>query len=375
MRGELIGVWSETWREIWRPLIDQPLGENDEGLPGDIFCELYRELSKALRKPADFAAVGLLLGDAIALRDAFDGAAQRANQDLPHELVKEAFDTSGAEEIEGPDERRDLLNDALMRLLGRPGAPLLAAQLEEHARNAAKTEPAWNRSVERIINDAQASREAFERTRAEDIAGERAIVGFFEAVHGTLEEFENPGDDALTNRYFNLLAAFIEKFSLRYDLRRPCILCPTLPGVFASLVRDLRDLTSADPHLDVLMKDFENAVRDLRQDCSGGRIKTCIQKQVNLLEAIGRMYPGVTGTTLSAICDQVGTWPHEKLKAAMKDLYGFASDYPGIRHGGTPGSALRAVDMRDMVAMSILLAGFTPYLSNGLNPDLVYRGT
>lgn len=285
MRGEFIGVWSETWREIWQPLIEQPVGENDETLPEDIFCELYRELAKAL-----------------------------------------------------------------------------------------KVQPSVEELADIIDNAAQA-RSAFEKTSAEAFAGEWALVGFFESVHGVLEEFENPGDDTLTNRYFNLLAAFIEKYSLRYDLRRPCILCPTLPGVFASLIRDLRALASADAHLDTLMKDFENAVRDLRQDCSDGRIKTCIQKQVNLLEAIGRTYPGVTGTTLGAICEQVGTWPHEKLKAAMKDLYGFASDYPGIRHGGTPANALRAVDMRDMVAMSILLAGFTPYLSSGLNLELVYRGT
>jgi hypothetical protein len=285
VRGEFIGVWSETWREIWVPLIDQPLFENDEGLPEDIFCELYRELAKALKAPPSVEA----------LADIIDNPAQ--------------------------------------------------------------------------------GREAFEHVRAGDLAGERALVGFFETVHGTLEEFENPGGDALTNRYFNLLAAFIEKFSLRYDLRRPCILCPTLTGVFASLVRDLRALTAADPHLDTLMKDFESAVRDLRHDSSDGRIKTCIQKQVNLIEAIGRSFPGVTGTTLGKICDQVGTWPHEKLKAAMKDLYGFASDYPGIRHGGTPASALRAVDMRDMVAMSILLTGFTPYLESRLSADAIFGGS
>lgn len=278
MRGEFIGVWSETWREIWLPLIDH------EDVPEDIFCELYRALAAAL-----------------------------------------------------------------------------------------KNEPSVEALADIIDNPAQ-SREAFEHARAEDIAGERALVDFLEAAHDALEEFENAGDDALTNRYFNLLAAFIDKFSLRYDLRRPCVLCPTLPGVFASLVRDLRTLTGQDAHLDALMKDFENAVRDLRHDCSDGRIKTCIQKQVNLLEAIGRTAPGVTGTTLGAICNQVGSWPHDKLKEAMKDLYGFASDYPGIRHGGTPANALRAVDMRDMVAMSILLAGFTPYLSSALDADVVYRG-
>lgn len=275
MRGEFIGVWSETWREIWLPLIDH------EGVPKDIFCELYRALAPALKNKPSVEA----------LADIIDNPAQ--------------------------------------------------------------------------------SREAFEKTVSDDLAGERALVAFLEAAHSALDELTG---DELSNRYFNLLAGFVDKFSLRYDLRRPCTLCPTLPGVFASLVRDLRVLTGQDAHLDALMKEFENAVRDLRHDCSDGRIKTCIQKQVNLLEAIGRTAPGVTGTTLGAICNQVGTWPHDKLKEAMKDLYGFASDYPGIRHGGTPANALRAVDMRDMVAMSILLAGFTPYLAAQLNADSVYRG-
>jgi hypothetical protein len=275
MRGELIGVWSETQREIWLPLIDQ------EGVPEDIFCELYRALTLALKS--------------------------------------------------------------------KPTVEALAD----------------------IIDNPVQSRETFELTSPDDFAGERALVAFFEAAHSALDELAG---DELSNRYFNLLEAFVHKFSLRYDLRRPCTLCPTLSGVFSSLVRDLRVLTGQDAHLDALMKEFENAVRDLRHDCSDGRIKTCIQKQVNLLEAIGRTAPGVTGATLGVICNQVGTWPHDKLKEAMKDLYGFASDYPGIRHGGTPANALRAVDMRDMVAMSILLAGFTPYLSSALDADIMYRG-
>jgi hypothetical protein len=275
MRGEFIGVWSETWREIWLPLVDQ------EGVPEDIFCELYRALAPTLRS--------------------------------------------------------------------QPSVEALAD----------------------IIDNPVQSRDAFEKASASVFAGERALVAFLEAAHSALDELAG---DELSNRYFNLLASFIDKFSLRYDLRRPCTLCPTLPGVFASLVRALRVLTGQDAHLDALMKEFENAVRDLRHDCSDGRIKTCIQKQVNLLEAIGRTAPGVTGTTLGAICNQVGTWPHDKLKEAMKDLYSFASDYPGIRHGGTPANALRSVDMRDMVAMSVLLAGFTPYLAAQLDADVVYRG-
>lgn len=275
MRGEFIGVWSETWREIWLPLIDH------DGVPEDIFCELYRELAWALKDKPSVEA----------LADIIDSSAQ--------------------------------------------------------------------------------SREAFEKTGANDFVGERVLVAFLEAAHAALDELAG---DELSNRYFNLLASFIEKFSLRYDLRRPCTLCPTLPGVFASLVRDLRTLASQDAHLDALIKEFENAVRDLRHDCSDGRIKTCIQKQVNLLEAIGRTTPGITEGELSGICNQVTTWPHSAIKASLKNLYGFACDYPGIRHGGNPAGALRAVDMRDMVAMSVLLAGFTPYLAAQLDADVVYRG-
>jgi hypothetical protein len=275
MQGEFIRVWSETWQEIWLPLIDY------EDAPEDIFCELYRELAATLKSSPS---------------------------------------------VEG-------LAD--------------------------------------IIDSPVQSREAFEKTNGHDFAGERSLVHFLEASYPVLDELAG---DELSNRYFNLLAGFNDKFNLRYDLRRPCTLCPTISGVFASLVHDLGVLTSQDAHLDALMKEFEEAVRDLRHDCSESRIKTCIQKQVNLLEAVARAVPGVTGTTLGAICNEVGTWPHEKLKDAMKDLYGFASDYPGIRHGGTPATALRVVDMRDMVAISILLAGFTPYLSNGLDADALYRG-
>jgi hypothetical protein len=276
VRGEFIGVWSETWREIWLPLTD------DESVPDDVFCELYRELASALRV--------------------------------------------------------------------RPSVEDLAD----------------------IIDNPERSRIAFETTRPSDFAGERALVGFLEAAHPTLDDLDG---DELSNRYFNLLEGFIDKFSLRCDLRRPCTLCPTLPGLFASLVRDLRVVTTRDAHLDNLRKDFENAIRDLRIDCSDARIRNCIQKQVIFLEALGQCHPGVTSNTLGAICSEVGTWPHDKVQDAIKSLYKFTNSYPGIRHAGTPATALRVIDMRDLVAMSILLAGFTPYLSDQLDANVVYRGS
>ena len=152
------------------------------------------------------------------------------------------------------------------------------------------------------------------------------------------------------------------------------MLCPTLPGVFTSLVRDLKVATSQDAHLNGLMKDYEDAIRDLRMDCSDSRIRTCMVKQINLLEAMGSRYPGVTANTFGKICDQVGTWPHASVKDAMLNLYKFTCNYPGIRHAGTPAAALRVIEMRDMVAMSILLTGFMPYLTDQVDASLIYRG-
>jgi hypothetical protein len=285
MRGEFVVVWSETWREIWLPLINEPLGESGESVPEDIFCELYR----------------VLAGDP-----------------------------------------------------KHPGALRKTPSVEDLAD---------------IVDSPPQSREAFERICAGDLAGEQVLVAFLESVYDSLEDL---GGDELSNCYFNLLATFIVKFSLRYDLRRPCILCPTLPGVFASLMRDLRTLTRQDPNLDQLMKDYEDAVRDLRFGCTDGRIKTCIGKQFMLLEAIGALDPNVTKNTLGDMCDQVTSWPHAMIKESLKKLYGFASDYPGIRHGGRAKGVLRTIDMRDMVAMSILLAGFTPYLERRLCADAIY---
>ena len=51
----------------------------------------------------------------------------------------------------------------------------------------------------------------------------------------------------------------------------------------------------------------------------------------------------------------------------------FASNYPGIRHGGNSNGVIMDIEMRDMVVMSIFLAGFTPYLTDQINDDILYQ--
>ncbi|GGE28496.1 hypothetical protein SAMN05421774_11910 [Gemmobacter megaterium] len=286
MRGEVIGVWSEMWREVWSKLAKHP------NAPDDLFCELFRELNTARNARLDPATT---------LADIVDNPAQ--------------------------------------------------------------------------------ARAAFRKTKASDLQGEVAVVGFLERAHHVIEDF---GCGDLTNRYFVLAQAFLEKYSLRYDLRRPFSLHPTLPGVFARLMRDLRSVTSQDAALSALMREFEETVRDLKGEQSPRRVKQCIAAQFNLLEGLLKAHPAVIEfnatrenehqkvKTFGAMCDQAKVWPHHQMKEAAKNIFGFASDYPGIRHAGTPAHSLREIDMRDMIAVSVALTGMATYLSQTLNAEAIY---
>lgn len=278
MRGEFFAVWSETWREVWQPLIDFRIGDKGEVVPEDIFCDLYRELAKVLKEPLS------------------------------------------------PEGLADIIDDPVL------------------------------------------SRRKFEEARAQDFAGEQALVSFFEAAHSALEELVG---DELANYYFNLLTAFVDKFSLRYDLRRPCVLCPTLPGLVTSLVQHVRSTSQADAHLAKLNHEFEEALRDLRHGRTEARIKSCLAKQYILIEGIANVRSGTIGETLGQRCSHA-SWPHPTLKAAAGNIYGFRSDYPGLGHSGNPKAVLRDLDDRELAGVSCMLLGVVPYVDSTISLGTLY---
>ena len=368
MRGEFLNVWEDTHREIWTPLADE------ENVPIDLYSQLYGELFHAIKEPHGEHAHVIPLSDAVQLREAFDRAVLISGVEVTRTAAEFAFERSGVADHEDPQKRRSSVEECLAVLIGQEDSAkgLLAQTLSYLANDPKRRREANARALEAITNSPLKSRRAFEQVRSSAFVGEVALVKFLESVFDILDDL---GGKPLSERYFSLVSSFIDKFSLRYDLRPPCTLCPTLPGFFASLISDLRAFASQDPNLAQLMEDYEEAARDLRTGCTDGRIKTCIGKQFMLLEAIVAFDPDVTKNSLGDMCDQLDSWPHPTIKTALKKLYGFASDYPGIRHGAGGKGKLRDIEMRDMVAMSILLTGFTPYLTHGLNPDVVYRRT
>lgn len=197
---------------------------------------------------------------------------------------------------------------------------------------------------------------------------ERQIVKSLGAAFEAIEDF---GGGNLANSFYQLVEEFLEKYSLRYDLRRPFQLNPTLPGLFARLINDLKSVASSDPALQVLLQDYEEAFHDLGFGATEGRMKTCFSKQFNLLEALAAQHPNATQDTLGKICAELDVWPHATVREAARKVYGFRS-YPGVGHGAG-GGALRPIEMKDLVAVSVMLTAFVPYVSDKFNADVIYQ--
>ncbi|MCG7495199.1 hypothetical protein [Thalassobius sp. Cn5-15] len=244
------------------------------------------------------------------------------------------------------------------------------------------------------FNDASSQEDlAWEYLRSFYLDPETSEAQLVKALEGAFEVVDDFGGGELSNAFFGNVEAFMEKYSLRYDLRRPFSLHPTLPGIFSRLVSNLRDATASDPDLAELMHEFEESVRDLKSERTPRKIKQCISAQFNILEALLQKYPDVAEhnrkvdahnatasrskqrkhiNTFGAMCAKADVCPHDEVLNSAKSIYKFASDYPGLRHGGTPASRKREIDMRDMVAMTVVLAGFTPYLTDLLNADAIF---
>lgn len=203
---------------------------------------------------------------------------------------------------------------------------------------------------------------------AEDFQSEGHVLRGIEAVHETVADL---GGDVFVEAHLALLRAFVERFNLRYYLDDDAKFWVTFPGIAAVIFRELRGAALEHPHLSQELDAFEHALAECLKDPIETRIKTAIQKQFNVVEAFGARHPSVSGNTLGRMLDEVASWPHATLPEVGKGLYKFACDYPGIRHGGTFESALRPLDLRDLVGVAMSLVGLTPYLSDGFEKSVV----
>jgi hypothetical protein len=250
---------------------------------------------------------------------------------------------------DGPEDLYVDLFDAVERYLGVPTPAAL---------------------YEQIRNDPVTAIVEFENLKGSDFKSETSIAQFIEDAYQIIDNY---GLTGYGEKYKSLLRTFIGKYNLRYRLDDPFELRFLLPGSFANLYNELRRINGTSPTLIVLMSDFEHAFNQYSRTLSPVDLKTCIGKASNYAEGLASFTNGnpAVGNTLGALCNQLNTWPHDKVKESIVNLYHFCSDYPGIRHAGTPNSARRVLDKEDPILVSILLFAFSGYLTTNLNKQEV----
>jgi hypothetical protein len=221
--------------------------------------------------------------------------------------------------------------------------------------------------LEEARNDPQKARARFLALNGTDFASEFAAVHFLEEAYDVIVDYEIPGFQDL---YRRLLRGALSKFNLRYRLDDPCILRFLLPGSFTNLYGELHRLNTGNAHLASLLVDFERAFDQYARTQDPTDLKTSIHKVSNYAEGLASATRGAPGT-LGALCDQLTDWPHDKVKEALKDLYKFCSDYPGIRHGGNPAGVRRSLATRDVTLACLLVISFTGYLTPHMDESQV----
>ena len=191
------------------------------------------------------------------------------------------------------------------------------------------------------------------------------------AVGGTYGVLVDAATDQLANRYLDLLEMFIDRYNLRYYVDEKARLRISFSGLATALFGQLRLTAESHPHLLQELNVFEHALAECLEEPLESRIKTAIQKQVNVVEAFGSQHHLVSGDTLGRMLEQVGSWPHASLCDAAKQVYKFACDYPGIRHGGDFESSMRALDLRDLASVTLSLVGLIVYMADGFEEQVV----
>lgn len=215
-------------------------------------------------------------------------------------------------------------------------------------------------------NDPIRARRVLETTPAIALRCETATARFFENAYEAISEAGSP---ELELEFCSLVRNFLVSRNLRYELLNPFRLQSHLPGVFSALFSDMVAATAGSAQLGQARTDFEHAFNALGHTQSEADMKTCIQKASMLVEAIASTNPDAKGQTLAELCNSIKCWPHAALKKAVVDIYGFCSDYPGIRHNISADGQIRPLEMRDSIIVPLLLVTAAGYF--GANTNLL----
>lgn len=222
----------------------------------------------------------------------------------------------------------------------------------------------WDQRNAAAGTDSKAADALMRSWSPSDFLSDGSLARSFEAVFKFLFDPEARG---LSAHFAVLTAQFLRSRNIRYRLVSPYELRPHVSGLFANLVAQVERGVAADEGLRELLQEFEHALNQASRSHAESDVKTCIAKAANLAEGIAGKHPDAGGGTFADHCNTFKKWPHNGLKNAFKNIYGFCSDYPGIRHAGNPKGKLRGLDTSDSIVAALVLVSSTGYFAANLD--------
>lgn len=216
-----------------------------------------------------------------------------------------------------------------------------------------------------IVNSPEFALSAFQTVQGRQFRDEMAVVQFLERVHELLQN--DVSSRILARKYGEYVSKFLKKYNLRYETAEPFTLRVRLPSLYGDIYEQLRQVNSTNPHLLQLMTDFETSFSDFVRTRAQRDLTAAIHRASNYAEGIAAVALNTQGSDLNSLCDRLTNapyrvWPHTAVKQVVKDLYRFCSDYPAIRHAGTPNNRLRNLEIKDTIIVSALFIAASGYL-------------
>jgi len=211
-----------------------------------------------------------------------------------------------------------------------------------------------------VANDPQLAIKRFSQVEPNAFASEQSLIRFLREAYPIIDDF---GSAALTDEYARLLGAFFVRYNLRFRVICPFEIVPEVAALFQVLVEEIGARAGTNPHLSKLGNHLQSAYAALSRDGAVEEVGLCIHRACNYVEGIAGAVDGMRpGTPLGALAKNLDVWPHATVGEALSKLYGFCSDYPGIRHSGNPEGQLRELNLNDALVIPMLLVAFSGYL-------------
>lgn len=216
-----------------------------------------------------------------------------------------------------------------------------------------------------ILNHRATAKAFFRTLTSGSFNGEQAIIAFLEDTYQDLATLAN----GCAPFYREKCRDFLATYNLPYRICNDFDIRLMLVGPMASLYQELRLLNEQDTHLAGLMDDFEQSFHRYTSKHQEADLRVALGRFSNYLEALAQRTLKIAGTNrgLGSLAKSIKTWPHQTLCEAIGKIYGFCSDYPGIRHPGNPQAKLRNLKEIDAVSLCCLFLGFSGYLTDEIH--------